>query len=403
MATSTDKKKISQLLSRRVAENITDDGLRHKLEFGKPLRIKFGADPTAPDLHLGHAVPLKKLREFQEIGHTVVLIIGDYTARIGDPSGKSKTRPMLTEKDVITNSETYLAQVGKILDRDKLEVRRNSEWFASMTFAEMIKLASQFTVARMIERDDFENRLKNGVDVHMHELFYPMMQAYDSIMVDADVEIGGTDQRFNILAGRDLQKKMGKPQQEVMLLGPILCGTDGVQKMSKSLGNYIGITDEPADIFGKVMSIPDAIMWDYYTMLTDLPDKEIAELRKNCETGKMNPRDAKANLARMIVTDFHSDKDAEKAEKRFETIFKQGGKPEDMPKLEVDTDEIALINVLINAEMVKSKSEARRVIEQGGVKIDDEAVTDIEATVAIGKSGTIIQKGKRHFLKVVKR
>jgi len=222
-------------------------------------------------------------------------------------------------------------------------------------------------------------------------------------MVDADVEIGGTDQRFNILAGRDLQKKMGKPQQDVMLLGPILCGTDGVQKMSKSLGNYIGIIDEPADMFGKVMSIPDETMWDYYTLVTDVPNKEIAALREKCEKGQMNPRDAKANLASIIVTEFHSDKDAEEAQQRFETIFKQGGKPEDMPELEVDSDEIGLIDALINAELVQSKSEARRVIEQGGVKINDEAVKDIEAVITVGKDGTIIQKGKRHFLKVVKR
>ncbi|MFH1047323.1 MAG: tyrosine--tRNA ligase [Patescibacteria group bacterium] len=403
MAISTDKKKISALLKRRVADIITADGLRQKLEFGKPLRIKFGADPTAPDLHLGHAIPLKKLREFQDLGHTVVLIIGDYTARIGDPSGKSKTRPMLSQQDVFVNSETYLSQVGRILDRDRLEVRRNSEWFSGMTFAELIQLAAQFTVARMIERDDFENRLKGGVDVHLHELFYPMMQAYDSIMVDADVEIGGTDQRFNILAGRELQKKMNKPQQDVMLLGPILVGTDGKKKMSKSLGNYIGITDAPADMFGKIMSVPDEAMWDYYLMVSDLPEKEIDELRQACVDGQLNPRDAKAKLARLIVTEFHSEQSAHEAEKQFETIFKQGGKPEDIAELAVEADAMSLIEILVNAEMVKSKSEARRIIEQGGIKIDDHVVTAIETTLTLDADGVIIQKGKRHFIKVVKK
>lgn len=388
---------------RRVAEVITEDSLRQKLEFGRPLRIKFGADPTAPDLHLGHVVPLKKLREFQELGHTIVLIIGDYTAMIGDPSGKSKTRPMLSEEEVRQNAETYLAQVGKILDREQLEVHCNSEWFAGMSFAEVVQLAARFTVARIIERDDFSNRLKEGNDVHMHELLYPMMQAYDSIMVDADVEIGGTDQRFNILAGRELQRKLGKPEQDVMFLGPILVGTDGKQKMSKSLGNYIGITDEPADMFGKVMSIPDEAMWDYWTLVTDESETEIKKMRTTCQQSKMNPRDAKAKLARVIVTEFHSDQAASEAEQAFDRLFRQGQQPEDIQSFETAEEQLSLIDVLVNAGLATSKTDARRVIEQGGVKVDDQIVTDIATLITPTSEGIIIQKGKRHFTKVTKK
>ncbi|MBU1915500.1 tyrosine--tRNA ligase [Patescibacteria group bacterium] len=403
MTVSIEKKKITRLLMRRVAEVITEDSLRQKLEFGRPLRIKFGADPTAPDLHLGHVVPLKKLREFQELGHTIVLIIGDYTAMIGDPSGKSKTRPMLSEEEVRQNAETYLAQVGKILDREQLEVHRNSEWFAGMSFAEVVQLAARFTVARLIERDDFEQRLKGGVDVHMHELLYPMMQAYDSIMVDADVEIGGTDQRFNILAGRELQRKLGKPEQDVMFLGPILVGTDGKQKMSKSLGNYIGITDEPADMFGKVMSIPDEAMWDYWTLVTDESETEIKKMRTTCQQSKMNPRDAKAKLARVIVTEFHSDQAASEAEQAFDRLFRQGQQPEDIQSFETAEEQLSLIDVLVNAGLATSKTDARRVIEQGGVKVDDQIVTDIATLITPTSEGIIIQKGKRHFTKVTKK
>jgi tyrosyl-tRNA synthetase len=403
MAVSTDKKKISRLMSRRVAEVIVEDSLRQRLEFGKPVRVKFGADPTAPDLHLGHAVALKKLREFQDLGHTIVLIIGDYTALIGDPSGKSKTRPMLSDLDVKENSETYLEQVGKILDKDRLEVRRNSEWFADMSFAEVVKLASQFTVARMTERDDFEKRLKGGVDVHMHELLYPMMQAYDSIMVDADIEIGGTDQRFNILAGRELQKKMGKPQQDVMLLGPILVGTDGKKKMSKSYGNYIGI-DEPASVmYGKVMSIPDSALWDYFLLVTDIPEKDIEKMREACESGGENPRDAKAQLAREIVTQFHSADAAKEAEEEFDKVFRQGGRPDDIADYLEDDDEVTLVDVLVNAGLCKSKTEATKVIEQGGVRVDDEVASETGMTIEVSDKGILIQKGKRHFIRLRKK
>ncbi|MEA3249848.1 MAG: tyrosine--tRNA ligase [Patescibacteria group bacterium] len=403
MAVSTDKKKISQLMSRRVAETIVEDSLRQRLEFGKPLRVKFGADPTAPDLHLGHVVPLKKLREYQDLGHQVVFIIGDYTAQVGDPSGKSKTRPPLSAEDAKKNGETYLAQVGKILDRDRLEIRWNSEWFGKMQMRDIIKLTSQFTVARIIERDDFTKRLKGGIDIHMHELLYPMMQAYDSIMVDADIELGATDQKFNILAGRDLQRKMDKPEQDVMLIGPLLVGTDGKKKMSKSLGNYIGIAEPAAEMYGKIMSIPDTVLWDYFTLVTDVSEKEIGEMRSECDKRKMNPRDAKARLAREIVTEFHSEDAAKDAEEEFDKVFRQGGRPDEIPEHLEDADEVPLVDVLVNAGLCKSKTEARKVIEQGGVRIDDDVAIDVTVTVEATEKGVVIQKGKRHFIKVRKK
>ena len=279
MSVSTDPKKIERLLSRCVVETVVAADLKKKLLSGKKLRIKLGADPTSPDLHLGHAVMLRKLREFQELGHQIVFIIGDYTARVGDPSGKSKTRPMLSEEDVEKNAQTYFEQAAKILDVKKMEIHRNGEWFAKMGFADVLKLVAQFTVARMIERDDFQKRLKEGTDIHLHELMYPAMQAYDSVMIRADVEIGGTDQRFNILAGRDLQRKMDQPEQDCMFLGPTLVGLDGTKKMSKSYGNYIGLLDSPEEMFGKTMSIPDALIWDWFALTTDVEAEEIVELR----------------------------------------------------------------------------------------------------------------------------
>jgi len=400
MAVSTDKKSIDQLLTRRVAEVVVADSLRKKLAAGKKLRVKLGVDPTAPDLHLGHAVPLKKLREFQELGHQVVLIIGDYTARVGDPTGKSKTRPMLSDDDVKRNAETYLAQAGKVIDVKKTEIRWNGEWFKKMDFNDILKLAAQFTVARMIERDDFSKRLKEGSEVHLHELMYPMMQAYDSIMVEADVEIGGTDQKFNILAGRDLQRKMGKPEQDCMFLGPILVGTDGVNKMSKSLGNYIGVSESPEEMFGKIMSVPDAAMWDYWTLATDAPIEKIAEMRTACEGGKMNPRDAKVALAKEIIAFYHSAEDAAAAEERFTKVFKNKETPDDVPEVRVAGGDRSLVELLVETKLVASKSEAKRQIEQGGVKVGGAAVKDPAATVAVGAAPVLIQKGKRHFVNV---
>lgn len=400
MTVSTDKKKIDQLLTRRVMEVVVADSLRKKLESGRKLRVKLGVDPTSPDLHLGHTVPLKKLREFQDMGHQVVFIIGDYTSKIGDPTGKSKTRPMLTDAQVKANAETYLDQAGKILDIKKTEVRWNSEWFTKMDFNDVVMLAAKFTVARMIERDDFANRLKEGSEVHMHELMYPMMQAYDSIMVEADIEIGSTDQKFNILAGRDLQRKMGKPEQDCLFLGPILVGTDGVEKMSKSLGNYIGVSDAPEQMFGKVMSIPDAVLWDYWTLATDADADEIAEMREACEKKKMNPRDAKVALAKAVITMYHSAKDADAAEEHFTKVFKNKEVPDDVAEVAVAGGRRQLADLLVETKLVASKSEARRQIEQGGVKVGGEVVKDAAAMIEVDGRPMLIQKGKRHFVRV---
>jgi tyrosyl-tRNA synthetase len=401
MVTITDNARIDRLLSRRVVETIVQDDLRKRLASGDVLRIKLGVDPTAPDIHIGNAVVLKKLREFQDLGHTVIFLIGDYTSLIGDPSGKSKTRPMLTKKEIEANAKTWIDQAGKILDMTKVEVRRNSEWFAGMTFSAVVELASQFTVARMIERDDFEKRLKEGTDVHMHELMYPMMQAYDSVMLEADVEIGGTDQRFNILAGRELQKKLGKRAQNCMFLGPILVGTDGVKKMSKSLGNYIGVTDSPEDMYGKTMSIPDDVMRNWFALTTEVDEKEIDAIMAKCERGEMNPRDAKARLAREIVAQYHSMDAAAAAEEHFTKLFKNKDVPDEIPELRIKAGERMLIDLLVETELASSKSEARRLIEQGGVKVDNKVVADIAAAVNVSSEPILLQKGKRHFLTIV--
>ncbi|OGL72947.1 tyrosine--tRNA ligase [Candidatus Uhrbacteria bacterium RIFCSPHIGHO2_02_FULL_60_10] len=401
MPVSTDPKKIESLLARRVVETVVAADLKKKLLSGKVLRIKFGADPTSPDLHLGHAVALRKLKEFQELGHQIVFIIGDYTARVGDPSGKSKTRPMLSAADVDANAKTYFEQASKILDVKKIEVRRNGEWFAKMGFDDILKLTSQFTVARMIERDDFQNRMKAGVDVHVHELLYPAMQAHDSVMVEADVEIGGTDQRFNILAGRDLQRKMGQPEQDCMFLGPTLVGTDGVNKMSKSLGNYVGVSEAPEQMFGKTMSIPDAVIWDWFALTTDLPLAEIGEMKAACAKGEMNPRDAKARLAREIIALYHSPQAAAAAEEHFRRVFQKKEVPDNVPEIVVPAEERPLLEFLVFAKLVSSKSEARRLIEQNGVKVDGKIVSDPNARLDMTKESHLIQKGKRHFVKLV--
>lgn len=399
MKVSTDKKKIAHLLTRNVERQAGE--LAEHLESGKKLRVKLGADPTAPDLHLGHTVILRKLREFQELGHQVVFIIGDYTAKVGDPSGKSKTRPMLTDAEVKKNAKTYLAQVGRILDLKKTEIRWNGEWFKKMNFNDILKLCAQFTVARMVEREDFRNRLKEGTDVHMHELLYPMMQAYDSIMVNADVEIGGTDQMFNILAGRDLQRKLGKPEQDCLFMGPILVGLDGTKKMSKSLGNYIGITDTPDEMFGKVMSIPDAVLRDWFMLTTNLETDEIEGITAACAQGTMNPRDAKVRLAKEIIMMYHSKKAADASEVQFMKVFQKKEVPDDVAEVLLKAGEYGILDLLVETKLAASKGEARRVVTEGGVRVAGAVVKDIGAKVMVGKKATLLQKGKRHFVNVV--
>ncbi len=395
---SLSDQQISDLLAGLVDDVIVRGHLESRLKKGEKLRIKLGMDPTAPDLHLGHAVALRLLRRFQDLGHTVVFIIGDYTARIGDPSGKSKTRPQLDAKEIDKNAKTYFKQVGKILDMKKAEVRYNSEWLGKLKFEDVIRLTAKFTAARILERDDFTKRMKAGEEISCHELLYPMMQAYDSVAIKADVEVGGTDQRFNMLAGRELQKKMGLPEQDVITV-PLLVGLDGKDKMSKSLGNYIGITEAPEEMYGKVMSVPDAALENYFLRTTDEDSTWISSIPKQIKEGK-NPRDIKMQLARSIVTRYHSAKDAEKAEAAFIALFQKHEQPTDMPTWKA-VKGATLGDALVGAGMAASKSEARRLVEQKGVKVDGQVVSDMNHILSPNKQGMVIQKGKRHFVRVL--
>lgn len=393
---SLSDQQISDLFAGLVDDVIVRGHLESRLKKGEKLRIKLGMDPTAPDLHLGHAVALRLLRRFQDLGHTVVFIIGDYTARIGDPSGKSKTRPQLDAKEIDKNANTYFKQVGKILDLKKAEVRYNSEWLGKLKFEDVIRLAAKFTTARILERDDFTKRMKAGEEISCHELLYPMMQAYDSVAIKADVEVGGTDQRFNMLAGRELQKKMGLPEQDVITV-PLLVGLDGKDKMSKSLGNYIGITEPPEEMYGKVMSIPDALIGHYVLLAADGMNGLV--VKKVLEAGT-NPRDIKMQLARSIVTRYHTAKDAEKAEAAFVALFQKHEQPAEMPTWKAPKG-ATLADALVAAGMAASKSEARRLVEQKGVKVDGQVASDANQALSLQKSGVVIQKGKRHFVRVL--
>jgi len=385
---------IDRITHHNVEEIINLPSLTKRLAAGKKLRIKHGVDPTKPDLHLGHAVVLWKLKEFQDLGHTVIFLIGDYTARIGDPSGRNTTRPVLSEEEIAQNAKTYLAQVGKILDINKCEIRRNGEWFAKLTFADIIKLLAQTTVAQVIERTDFQTRLQAGIDVGMHEIIYPIMQGYDSVQLKCDVEIGGADQKLNMLMGRDLQGKFGQPEQEVMIM-PLLIGTDGIKKMSKSLGNYIGIADEPREQFGKIMSIPDSLIMDYWKLCTQSPDEVMATL----ERGKTNPMDSKLALALRIVELYHGNKAATEAMVNFTKTIRQGELPEDITTITIDLNPQSIIDLLIATKLVDSKSEAKRMVEQKGVKIDQQTITDPETTIT-PIPRMVIQIGKRKFIRL---
>lgn len=386
------------LASPLIADVIVRTSLEKKLAEGKALRIKIGMDPTAPDLHIGHAVALRLLKQFQDAGHTIVFIIGDYTARIGDPSGKSKTRPQLDASEIDANAQTYLAQVGKILDVTRAEVVMNSTWLSKLSFADLIHLTAHFTVARLLERDDFAKRLKAGVDISAHELLYPMMQAYDSVAVSADVEVGGTDQTFNMLAGRELQKKSGMREQDVMTV-PLLVGLDGVNKMSKSLGNYIALTDAPADMYGKVMSIPDSAIEMYAKLATDFSQDEQQKLLARLATGE-NPRDIKMAIAQRIVTMYHDAPIAQQAQEQFVTVFQKKEQPTEIEEMIVDGTSLSLAEILVATGLATSKTDARRVIEQGGVKVDGRVVLESAQVFALAGEGVLLQKGKRHFLRV---
>jgi tyrosyl-tRNA synthetase len=391
-------------LRKGAVELIREEDLRAKLskseKTGRPLRVKFGADPTAPDIHLGHTVAIRKLRHFQELGHTVIFLIGDFTGMIGDPSGKSATRPQLTREEINANAETYKRQIFKLLDPDKTEMRFNSEWMDKLGSDGFIRLASHVTVKQILERDDFQKRLADERPVALHELLYPLTQAYDSVALEADVELGGTDQKFNLLMGRNLQREYGQEPQ-VALITPLLEGTDGVQKMSKSLGNYVGIDEPPAEMFGKLMSISDELMWRYYELLTDLSFDEVRWMRERAEHGEDNPRDFKASLAKRVISDFHSDEAAEEAEADFVRRFRNKETPDEIEERAVPSGVRKLSALLVETGLAPSMAEARRLIEQGGVRVDGERVSNTSAEIELSdERESLIQVGKRRFLRV---
>ncbi|PHR83503.1 MAG: tyrosine--tRNA ligase [Colwellia sp.] len=395
----TDVSQAFAELKRGAEEILVEDELLAKLKTGKPLKIKAGFDPTAPDLHLGHTVLINKLRQFQLQGHEVIFLIGDFTGMIGDPTGKNVTRKALTKEDVLANAETYKEQVFKILDPAKTTVAFNSTWMDKLGAAGMLKLASRQTVARMMERDDFKKRYANGQAIAIHEFMYPLVQGWDSVALEADVELGGTDQKFNLLMGRELQKSEGQRPQTVLMM-PLLEGLDGVQKMSKSLGNYIGITDSPSEMFGKIMSISDVLMWRYYELLSFKPLAEIEGYKTAIENGK-NPRDVKIDLAKELIARFHDESAAEAAHQEFINRFQKGAMPDEMPEFELSPErgEIAIANLLKEAGLVSSTSDAYRMIKQGAAKIDGKKITDKGLTLISG-SKAVYQVGKRKFARV---
>ncbi len=387
-------------IERGAEEILLFDALKEKLLLDRPLRIKAGFDPTAPDLHLGHTVLLNKLRQFQELGHEALFLIGDFTGMIGDPTGKNVTRKPLSREEVQANARTYEEQIYKILDPEKTVVMFNSEWMGKMNAVDLIKLTSKYTVARMLERDDFKKRYAGNQSIAIHEFIYPLVQGYDSVMMRADVELGGTDQKFNLLVGRELQRSYGQDQQVVLTM-PLLEGLDGVQKMSKSLGNYIGITDKPDEMFGKIMSISDDLMWRYFELLSFRPLAEIESFKKSVDEGK-NPRDIKFILAREIVERFHGLKAAKLSHDNFVARFQKGKIPDEMPEviIKADSDSLFIANVLKDGGLVSSTSEAMRMIRQGAVKIRGEKVENQKLKIARGTTD-IYQVGKRRFAKIV--
>lgn len=384
-------------LKRGIVDIISEEELVAKLKKGRPLKVKVGFDPTAPDIHLGHTVVLQKMRQFQDAGHEVICLIGDFTGMIGDPSGRSSTRPPLTRQEVLENAKTYQEQVKKILDPDRTTMAYNSHWMDNMVVSDFIKLTSVQTVARMLERDDFKKRFQQQHPISIHEFLYPFIQGYDSVALKADVELGGTDQIFNLLIGRDIQKAYGQEQQVVMTL-PLLEGTDGVLKMSKSYNNYVGVDDAPDDMFGKIMSISDELMWKYYELLSSRSIDEIQDLKKQVLKGAVHPMDAKMALAREMVERFHGAQEAELASESFTRVFKEKAVPQDMPEVSLALERPWICSVLKDASLVKSTSEAKRLVAQGAVSIDDEKVSDPEQV--LGRGTYIIKVGKRRFARV---
>ncbi len=393
------QKKIERLLKKGVAEIIDEKSLYKKLISGKKLRVKFGIDPTSPDLHLGHSIALRKLRDFQELGHQVIFLIGDFTAKIGDPSGRKTTRKPLTDEEIKKNMKDYVKQAGKILDMKKVKVHYNSEWYKGKDMEFLMTLASYFTVSRLLERDDFQKRLKENIDITLLETIYPLLQGYDSVALKADVEIGGTDQKFNLLVGRKMQRKFNQSEQDIITV-PLLEGTDGKRKMSKSYGNYIAFKDSPLEMFGKIMSIPDALLWKYFELLTDVPEDQIEELKKLASKNPVYLMEAKKRLAREIVAMYHNKKSSITAEKEFEKIFSKKELPSKIPEVKIKEKNLPILDLLVKTKLVPSKSEAKRLVLQRGVKIDGKVQDDWRKNIEI-KKGMVLKIGKRKFVKIV--
>lgn len=389
---------IDYVLRRGVAEIIVEAELRQLLAKGKPLRLKQGFDPSRPDIHLGHVVGLRKLRQFQEMGHQVVLIVGDWTAQIGDPSGQSLTRPMLSHKEVKANAQSYMEQFFRVVDESKTEVRWQSEWYGKFNLAEVIRLTSRFTVAQLLAREDFDSRMKSGRPIAVTELLYPLLQAYDSVVIQADVEFGGVDQKFNCLVGRELQAMTGQRPQQVFLM-PLLVGTDGRHKMSKSLDNYVGIAEPPREMYGKIMSIPDELIFPYLELLTDVSEEEMGQFRGAMALREINPMEVKKRLAGEIVAKFHGGKVAQRAQKEFEQVFQKRSLPQEVPGVVVDGVN-DLVSLLMAAKLVASRSEAKRQIAQGAVEVDGKKVTSESWPVTGLASGSIVRVGKRRFVQI---
>lgn len=394
-----------EIIKRGAFEIIPEEELVEKLEKslkdGKPLNIKLGCDPTRPDLHLGHSVVLRKLAQFQQLGHNAILIVGDFTGMIGDPSGRNSSRPPLSFEEARENGKTYFEQASKILDKEKTKIVYNSEWLGKMSFADVIKLASKYTVARMLERDDFTKRYKNGIPISIHEILYPLAQAMDSVAIESDVELGGTDQKFNLLVGRDIQREFGLSPQ-VILTMPLLIGTDGVEKMSKSLDNYIGINEPPKEIYGKTLSIPDELIYTYFELTTDISNEELKSIKQQLSNQSVNPRDIKRALARKLVSMYHSQEAAVEAEREFDNIFVKKGLPDKIPefKFENNLKEIEILDLIVKVGFAPSRSEARRLVIQGGVTIDGKKISDIKQIIKLNKS-MILKVGKRNFIKLI--
>jgi tyrosyl-tRNA synthetase len=393
-------------LRKGAAEVIRDEDLRAKLDAsfktGKPLRVKLGVDPTAPDLHLGHTVVLRKLKHFQDLGHTAIFLIGDFTAMVGDPTGQSETRPPLTREQVEANAKTYLEQVYKILNRENTEVRYNSEWLGKLSGHDMIRLCARYRLARMLEREDFRSRLANNLPISVHELLYPLLQAYDSVALEADVELGATEQKFNLLVGREIQREYGQPSQ-VALTMPILVGLDGQRKMSKSLGNYVGVSEAPSDMFGKLMSLSDAMMWPYFDLVTDRTPQEIDALADEVKTGVKHPMDVKMSLAKEIIAGFHGQAAADKAAAEFQRVFRDREAPDEAPERKIPRGEAKRLTAfLVEQGLAPSRSEADRLVKQGGVEIDGARVSDVKYEVELAKPRAfLLRAGKKKFLRIV--